>query len=326
MHIDDSSCPCFSGQPYSSCCKPYHKGASAKTAKALMRARFAAYRLNLPEFIIATTHPGNSEYCDNLTTWAREISAFCEQTTFTGLDILHTEEAGLVSTVTFKACLLQGKEDISFSEKSFFEQIHGKWLYKGALVLDAKEPTLLTKKPLKILPLAYYGQEILRKKASFISSITPEIRMLIEGMIETMDATDGIGLAAPQVHHSVQLFIMRKPVMEGKNLVFKQVEVFINPLILEFSEDLFREQEGCLSIPHIRHAVSRPKTIKVEYTTLEGERSTEVFSGWEAKIIQHEYDHLQGLFFIDRLEPKEQSKLSSALKKLETRLHDHKSL
>lgn len=326
MDPNVSLCPCFSGQLYTNCCKPYHHGKKAPSASVLMRARLAAYQLRLADFIIKTTHPAHPDYNENSASWQRDILEFCDQTTFRGLDILESKEEGSVASVTFKVLLSQNEEEGSFIEKSFFEKLHGNWLYKNALLIDGKEPNFLTNHSLKILPLAYYGEELLRKKASLVSTITSDIHELVDSMIETMDVTDGIGLAAPQVHHSIQLFIMRKPVMEGKKLVFKEVHVFINPLILETSSDLFREQEGCLSIPHIRHSVSRPKTIKMEFTTLSGERLTQIFTGWEAKIIQHEYDHLQGLFFIDRLDSKEQSKLAHALKKLETRLHDHRSL
>jgi peptide deformylase len=192
--------------------------------------------------------------------WAQKISEFSSHTEFKGLEILGFQENGSFATVTFVAHLIQDKKDVSFTEKSYFEKVKGKWLYRSGQLSQGCVPNLMTTGQLRLLPLAYYGHPILRRVADPILHITDDVRKLVEEMIETMDACDGIGLAAPQVHPSIKLFIIRKPVeIEAGKVEFREVKVFINPKVSLPSAETWKESEGCLSIPTIHGDVERPK-------------------------------------------------------------------
>jgi peptide deformylase len=179
---------------------------------------------------------------------------------------------------------------------------------------------------LRLLPLAYYGEPILIKQADPINEITDDIKKLIEEMVETMDACDGIGLAAPQIHHSIRLFVIRTPIESDGKLEAGEVQVFINPKLSLPSEETWKASEGCLSIPTIRALVERPKEITIEYTSIDGSTIKKSVSGWEARVIMHEHDHIEGILFIDRLEETERSKLTPLLQNLEKRIHDGRAL
>lgn len=320
-------CPCFSGSDYDHCCKPFHEGALPDHPLQLMRARYAAYVLNLPDYIIHTTHPASPQYSINKFSWKRSIAQFAHHSSFHGLDILDIKTSDTLATVTFTAHLSQGKRDATFTEKSYFEKFKNRWCYRGGQLAEGHAPNLITTTQLRLLPLAYYGDSILKKKAEPVAEITSDIKKLVEEMVETMDACDGAGLAAPQVHHSIRLFMIRTPVERKDNHVGTgELHVFINPELSSPSTDTWTASEGCLSIPTIRAAVERPKTITVTYTTLDGTQITRQVSGWEGRVIMHEYDHIEGVLFIDRLHPKERSKFDSALANLEQRLHDGMAL
>ena len=168
------------------------------------------------------------------------------------------------------------------------------------------------------LDFIYYGNPILRKKAKPVESISDEIKQLVDVMIAAMDQKDGIGLAAPQVNHSIALFITRAPIENDENDEWEkgEVRVFINPKILSYSSDEDSFNEGCLSIPKVYGDVFRPIKIKVEATNLEGKRFTEDFSGMSARVILHENDHLNGVLFIDRLDTSERKKIDSKLREI----------
>lgn len=324
---NSSLCPCCSGNPYNSCCEPYHKGTLPTTAEQLMRARYSAYAKDLPLFIIKTTHPSNPDYDHDKEQWQESISAFSQNTQFAKLEIEKVVENPHVALISFHAHLVQNGKASSFKEESLFEKYHGKWLYKGVRLLDTPSPNPLTSGTLRLLPLAYLGEDILRKKAQPVEKITPELHKLVEHMIETMDACDGLGLAAPQVHHSLQLFVFRKPSLNPRgDLELGSVKVCINPKITARGDTFWQAQEGCLSIPGIRAQVKRHKDITITYQNLQGDEVTEKVSGWEARVIQHEYDHLQGILFYDHLGEKEQKKLQLKLNLLQQRFHDHKEL
>lgn len=127
------NCPCHSGESYLNCCAPYHEGKITPNAVALMRSRYSAYALNKSDYIIATTHPDHSDSSVPLKKRKQQISDFSKNTTFQGLDILEFVEALPYSTVTFRAILIQKGQDVSFTEKSEFAQINGRWLYRRAL-------------------------------------------------------------------------------------------------------------------------------------------------------------------------------------------------
>ncbi len=125
-------CPCHSGKPYSACCEPYHRGDLPDNALALMRSRFSAYALKLTDYIIQTTSPQKLKESKDLKKWKAEILFFCENTIFENLEILEfipPNEQEKKAFVTFKAHLKQNDIDVSFTEKSRFEKIDGKWFY-----------------------------------------------------------------------------------------------------------------------------------------------------------------------------------------------------
>lgn len=163
-----------------------------------------------------------------------------------------------------------------------------------------------------ILPIVAYGDAVLKKVASKIDTNTPELQQLIANMFETMYQANGVGLAAPQVGKSLQLFVADATVMEDlKESGFKKV--FINPEILEESGTAWEYEEGCLSIPGIRENVSRLPKVKIKYLDENFNAYTEVYEGIPARIIQHEYDHLQGKLFIDYLSPLKKQLLKGKL-------------
>jgi peptide deformylase len=319
----ENKCPCRSGHQYETCCRPFHQGRWPDTALQLMRSRYAAYALCIPDYLIRTTHPASPQFVHDLAEWARKISEFSSHTEFKDLEILASQESGPFATVTFIAHLFQDGKDVSFTEKSYFEKVKGKWLYRSGQLSQGRAPNLMTTGQLRLLPLAYYGHPILRKVADPVVSITDDVRRLVEEMIETMDACDGIGLAAPQVHHSIQLFIIRKPVEVGAGKIeFREVKVFINPKVSLPSTETWRESEACLSIPTIRADVERPKEITIEYSDLDGNLVKERVSGWEARVILHENDHIRGILFIDHLDEKVRKTLEPFLQNLCNRVHD----
>lgn len=168
------------------------------------------------------------------------------------------------------------------------------------------------------LPLAYYGDPILRKKGARINEITDEIRQLVADMVETMHAKKGIGLAAQQVHRALTLFITEVPIKnmddpENPKWVEGPLRVFINPKIIAHSEETWTYDEGCLSIPGIYGNVVRPVAIKVQATDLEGNAFEEEFTWLDARAIMHENDHINGVLYIDRIHGKERQELEVKL-------------
>ncbi len=127
--MNTKSCPCHSGKAYTECCGPYHRGKEPENALALMRSRYAAYALGLPDYIIKTTHPKNPSYTTQVKEWARGILDFSQKTAFEGLKILEFVDRDTKATVTFAAYLKQNGHDASFTEKSHFIKVDGHWLY-----------------------------------------------------------------------------------------------------------------------------------------------------------------------------------------------------
>ncbi len=156
------------------------------------------------------------------------------------------------------------------------------------------------------LPLCFYGNPILRKKAEPIVEITDEIRHLAQEMVETMDSNNGIGLAAPQIGHSIRLFVLRRYLhaTDDKWILSADPVVYINPKIVSHSTEIWITDEGCLSIPKIYLPVERPIKIKVESIRLDGTHVIEELEGMNARVILHENDHINGVLFIDRVEKK----------------------
>lgn len=160
-----------------------------------------------------------------------------------------------------------------------------------------------------ILPIVAYGDAVLRKKAKDISKDYPKLSEVIENMFETMYNALGVGLAAPQVGLPIRLFVIdTTPFADDEDLTKEEQDqlngfkkVFINAIILEESGKEWSFNEGCLSIPDIREDVTREETVKIEYFDENFEKHTEEFSGLIARVIQHEYDHIEGVLFTDKL-------------------------
>ncbi len=165
------------------------------------------------------------------------------------------------------------------------------------------------------LPICYYGDPVLRKKGEKVVEITDDLRRLVADMIETFDENNGIGLAAHQVGKPLALFVLRKYIhREDDKWDVTEPIVYINPKILEYSDEMWVEEEGCLSIPKIRLPVERPVRIKVEATDLEGKRFVEELEWQNARVVMHENDHINGVLYIDRVEEKFRKPAEAALK------------
>ena len=153
-----------------------------------------------------------------------------------------------------------------------------------------------------ILPIYIYGSGVLRKECQEIDQSYPELGKLIEDMFTTMYASEGVGLAAPQIGKDIRLFVVDGTPFEDVDPTAKDFKkVFINPEIYEESEEEVLMNEGCLSVPGIHEDVYRPETIRSNYLDENFEEHDEELTGWPARIVQHEYDHLDGLVFTDRL-------------------------
>lgn len=154
-----------------------------------------------------------------------------------------------------------------------------------------------------ILPIEAYGSPVLKQKCKIITKDYPDLLKLIDDMFDSMYAANGVGLAAPQVSLSIRLFIIDTKAFsdnEESDLVpLKQV--FINPKLLDESGDEWLFNEGCLSIPDIREDISRKNTIKIEYFDENFKKYCKEFKGINARVIQHEYDHIEGVLFIDKI-------------------------
>ncbi len=153
-----------------------------------------------------------------------------------------------------------------------------------------------------ILPIVAYGDPVLKKKAADIKQDYPQLKELIADMYETMYASHGVGLAAPQIGRSIRLFVIDgKPFEEEEVKDFKKV--FINAVVKEEQGEPWKFNEGCLSIPSVREDVMRKEHVYIEYYDEEWNHKKEIFTGLAARIIQHEYDHIEGVLFIDRISP-----------------------
>ena len=150
-----------------------------------------------------------------------------------------------------------------------------------------------------IYPIVAYGDPVLKKKAKDISSDYKDLPKLIEDMFETMYEAHGVGLAAPQIGLGIRLFVVDGEPLDEDLKGFKKV--FINPTILEEEGEDWSYEEGCLSIPGVRYEVERPFKLTLEYFDENWEKKTEEFDGLRARIIQHEYDHIEGVLFVDYL-------------------------
>ncbi len=159
-----------------------------------------------------------------------------------------------------------------------------------------------------IRPIIAYGDPVLRKKAVEIDEDYPDLKLVLEDMFETMYHSQGVGLAAPQIGLSIRLFVVdAAPFVDDDEedteglRDFKRV--FINPIIIEETGKEWKFEEGCLSIPGIREDVSRQPDLIVEYYNEKFELVEEKLTGLAARVVQHEYDHIEGVLFIDKINP-----------------------
>ena len=159
-----------------------------------------------------------------------------------------------------------------------------------------------------------YGDSILRQKAKEISPEMEGLNEIIENMWETMYYSDGVGLAAPQVGLSIRLFVIdASPYVEEEPHLKDFKKVFINPEIIEIMGEEWVMNEGCLSLPEIREDITRPDTVRIKYFDENFVEHDEIFKGYAGRVIQHEYDHLEGKLFIDYLSPLRKRLLKSKL-------------
>ncbi|RFM28741.1 peptide deformylase [Deminuibacter soli] len=173
-----------------------------------------------------------------------------------------------------------------------------------------------------ILPIVAYGAPVLRKVAQDIAPEYPDLQKFIEDMWETMYASSGVGLAAPQVGKDIRIFVIDSAqIFEHQEEDEKDEypdapgfkKVFINAHIVSLEGDEWPYNEGCLSIPKIREDVFRPETVTISYLDENLQPHTDTFNGITARIIQHEYDHIEGKLFIDYLKPLKKKMLQGKL-------------
>jgi peptide deformylase len=173
-----------------------------------------------------------------------------------------------------------------------------------------------------ILPVVAYGHPTLRKVCAPITPEYPQLNDLLNNMWETLYNSNGVGLAAPQINHPIRLFLVDSlQIVEGADEEDKDEykdekpikQVFINANILELNGDDWKYNEGCLSIPKVREDIMRPEQVVIEYQDENFEKHTKTFDGLTARIILHEYDHIEGKLFIDHINPLKRRLLKSKL-------------
>jgi peptide deformylase len=165
-----------------------------------------------------------------------------------------------------------------------------------------------------IYPIVIYGHPVLRKVAVDITKDYTGLNQIISDLFDTMYHSEGLGLAAPQIGKSIRIFVIDgKPVAEEEPTLAEFKKVFINAHISEKNGEPVPMNEGCLSIPNLREEVQRESHIKISYYDENWEFHDEVFDGYKARIIQHEYDHLDGILFTDKINPLRRRLIKSKL-------------
>jgi len=155
-----------------------------------------------------------------------------------------------------------------------------------------------------VYPIVVYGSPILRQVAREIDPGYPGLKQLLADMFETMYKADGMGLAAPQIGKSIRIFVVDGTSLEDEDPSMKDFKkAFINPKIIQLEGDTSIMNEGCLSLPKLREDVDRHNKVRIRYCDENFSSCEEVYEGLKARVIQHEYDHLDGVMFIDRIPP-----------------------
>lgn len=164
-----------------------------------------------------------------------------------------------------------------------------------------------------IYPIVGYGNPILKREAEEIKE-GDDVSGIIADMFETMDHANGVGLAAPQINKGIRLFVIDSALMIDEGDEEKGIrKAFINPIILDEYGDDYIFEEGCLSIPEVRAEITRPETLTIEYFDENWNLKEEEFSKMTARVIQHEYDHLEGILFVDYLKGLKRRMIKSKL-------------
>jgi len=170
-----------------------------------------------------------------------------------------------------------------------------------------------------ILPIYVYGQPVLRKQAEDIPQDYPGLKELIANMFETLTASDGVGLAAPQIGKAIRVVVIDLDVLSEDLPEYKDFrKAYINAHIIEYDEESKKEsmEEGCLSIPGIHENVTRPTRIHVQYMDEDFQPHDEWVEGYLARVMQHEFDHLDGVMFVDKLSPLRKQLVKNKLRSL----------
>ena len=163
-----------------------------------------------------------------------------------------------------------------------------------------------------IYPIVMYGDPVLRKRAAAIEEGT-DLKELVQDMFDTMRVAQGVGLAAPQIGKSIRLFVVDGTAIEDDPSMEDFRMAFINPEMIEELGTPWEYEEGCLSIPNIREKIARKEKLRIKYYDQDWKLHEEEFDGMRARIIQHEYDHIEGKLFIDYLTPLKKRLLKSKL-------------
>ena len=168
-------------------------------------------------------------------------------------------------------------------------------------------------------PVTVYGDPLLRKKAKNIDNDNPHLKEIIDNMWETMYYSDGVGLAAPQIGKSIRLFIVDATSVADEEPELQDFKkVFVNAEIVETAGGEWVMNEGCLSLPEIREDVTRKEEVRIRYFDENFVEHEEVFKGFVGRVVQHEYDHLEGILFVDYLSPLRKRLLKSKLNAIAT--------
>ncbi len=171
-----------------------------------------------------------------------------------------------------------------------------------------------------ILPIYIYGQPVLRKESEDIGPDYPNLQQLIADMFETLTASEGVGLAAPQIGKNIRLAVIDLDVLSDDLPEYKDFRrAYINPHIVEIDESSPTEtmEEGCLSLPGLRENVTRHTRIRVQYADEQFQPHDEWIDGYLARVMQHEFDHLDAKMFIDRISPLRKQLIKNKLKALQ---------
>lgn len=163
-------------------------------------------------------------------------------------------------------------------------------------------------------PILVYGHDVLRKVSEEIDKDYPGLNQIINDMFETMYKSDGLGLAAPQIGKSIRIFVIDgSPLSEEEPELADFKKVFINADIVEKNGEFELMNEGCLSIPNLREEVNRESHIRIKYYDENWKFHDEIYNGYLARVIQHEYDHLDGILFTDKVSPLKKKLIKSKL-------------